>query len=151
PMTSLLLLSHEPADCVNRMTAAWREITSPQHTVVAYGGPACEFDRIEGHKVFVDDLRLRTRDHQREKQSYSAVLRLATAAISDQNWEALYVAEYDMLPIIPDLWDRLNQRAASERADLLAHRLWRIDDTLHPHYSNQISSGNWMDWLAGFS
>ncbi len=150
-MTALILLTHEPADRVNRMAAAWRTLTAPDELVVAYGGPEMEMGAIEGTKAFIADMRLRTRDHQREKQSYTGMLKAATAAISDRNWDALYLAEYDMLPIVPDLWSRLRRHAEAERADLLGHRAWRIDDTLHPHYSNHLSSRDWLAWLAGFS
>ena len=74
-MTALLLLTHEPAARVARMVDYWRNTTGPDEIVVAYGGPVEEFGKIKGRKAFIDDPRLRTRDHQRERQSYSGVLR----------------------------------------------------------------------------
>src|SRR5690606_22280133 len=89
-MTALLLLSHQSAPCVNRMIRYWRERTRPDHIVVAYGGPDEEFDGIEGDKVFIDDPRLRTKDHQRECQSYHQVLSAAVALLENRSWEQLY-------------------------------------------------------------
>jgi hypothetical protein len=150
-MTALVLLSHERADHVNRMTRYWQDATSPDHLVVAYGGPESEFAAIVGPKVFVTDARLRTRDNQREKQSYTEALQAAVAVIKNQRWDSLYLAEYDMLPLAHDLWQRLGDLAAEQSADLLCHRAWRIDDTLHPHLRQHLASSAWMAWLAGFS
>jgi hypothetical protein len=150
-MTALLLLTHEPAECVNRMTRAWREITSPGQIILAYGGPRHEFALVEGQKVYVEDPRLRTRDHQREKQSYTKLLQQAVGALQKESWDALYLAEYDMLPLVPDLFTRLRDHASRERADLLGHRAWRIDDTLHPHYSHNAANADWLGWIQSIS
>jgi hypothetical protein len=150
-MTALLLLTHQPAPCVNRMAQAWRELTNPEQIVIAYGGPESEFPAIEGTKAFITDPRLRTRDHQREKQSYTGMLQAAVALLADQPWDCLYLAEYDMLPIAADLFTRLRDHADHERADLLGHRAWRVDDTLHPHYSNHLAATRWLDWVQEIS
>jgi hypothetical protein len=150
-MTALLLLTHESADRVDRMVDYWRKSTRPEELVVAYGGPAAEFGKIGGRKVFIDDARLRTRDHQRERQSYIGVLRGALEALGDAEWKWLYLAEYDMLPLDSALWERLISRARAEGADLLGHRMWRIDDTLHPHYASHLATPEWLEWLASFS
>jgi len=150
-MTALLLLTHEPADRVNRMIDGWEAKTRPAHIVVAYGGSENEFAAIKGKKVFVEDPRLRTNDHQREKQSYTRVLEGAVRLLADCEWDSLYLAEYDILPIVDDLFERLREHADSEKADLLGHRAWRIDDTLHAHYSNHIAEHRWLDWIAGIS
>lgn len=150
-MTALVVLSHEPADCVNRMTQSWEKTTCPDHLVVAYGGAASEFGRIKGVKAFIADPRLRTRDHQREKQSYTGALQAAVAAISGEDWDALYFAEYDMQPLVGDLWQRLRKWAEQEKADLLCHRAWRIDDTLHPHLRQHLASREWLEWIARVS
>ncbi|MFT4176289.1 MAG: hypothetical protein QM627_06500 [Luteolibacter sp.] len=150
-MTALLLLSHESADRVNRMTAFWREKTLPDQIVVAYGGPESEYDRIEGLKTFVDDPRLRTRDHQRECQSYTGVLQAAVATLGSSEWTHLYLAEFDILPIVPDIWSRLRSHAESQNADLLAHRLWQIDGSLHSHYGFHLSKKSWLRWIRSIS
>ncbi|MFC7338058.1 hypothetical protein ACFQY0_12770 [Haloferula chungangensis] len=148
---ALVLLSHERAERVNRMVDRWRSITRPYLIVVAFGGDASEFESIKGRKVFVDDSRLRTTDHQRERQSYTEVLRKSVQSIADDDWDALYLAEFDMLPIVSDLWKRLEQRAEAENADLLGHRVWRVDGTFHPHYSNLATAPEWFEWIRTFS
>lgn len=150
-MTALLLLSHEPADRVDRMVSYWERATRPGELVVAYGGPTGEFVKIAARKVFIDDPRLRTRDHQRERQSYTGVLRGALAALRNTGWEWLYLAEFDMLPLDQALWERLLERAEAEGADLLGHRVWRIDNTLHPHYASHLSTPGWLRWVASIS
>ena len=147
-MIALVLLSHRPASEVNRMVSGWKALTSPNHVVVAYGGKREEFDGIEGPKTYIDDPRLRTRDHQRERQSYSAVLSQATEALEGKDWQYLYLAEYDMQPLIPDLWDQLVKRARTEQADLLGYRCWRLDDTIHPHYLNHSATPEWSQWVS---
>lgn len=150
-MTALLLLTHEDSLRVERMVDYWRETTHPSVIVVAYGGTRGEFDKLECRKVFIEDPRLRTRDHQREQQSYTSVLRSALEEIADDEWDWLYLAEYDMLPLDKQLFEKLENHARSENADLLGHRMWRIDDTLHPHYANQLRTSKWMDWIASIS
>lgn len=150
-MTALLLLSHEPAANVNRMVEFWQKKTNPAHIIVAFGGAESEFDAIEGKKIFIGDPRLRTVDHQREKQSYTGVLTAAVEALAECDWDSLYLAEFDMLPLSDSLFNHLRSHADSENADLLGHRAWRIDDTLHPHYGNHIAITEWENWISKLS
>jgi len=150
-MIALLLLTHEPADRVRRMVEYWRKAVDPGEIVVAYGGPREEFGKIEGRKAFIDDPWLRTRDHQRERQSYTRMLKGAMDALEGAEWEWLYLAEYDMLPLDSSLLDRLRERALREGADLLGHRAWRIDDTLHPHYASHLATPEWLNWIGSVS
>lgn len=149
--TALVLLSHEPADRVHRMVAHWRAATAPAEVIVAFGGAREEFDRLECPAVFVADRRLRTGDHQRERQSYTGALRDVLATLPATGWDFLYLAEFDMLPVVPDLWQRLEERSVRENADLLGHRVWRLDDTLHPHYASHRATHEWMEWIGTFS
>ena len=130
------------------MVDYWHNTTRPDEIVVAYGGAVEEFRKIEGRKAFIDDPRLRTRDHQRDRQSYSEVLRGGINALRDTGWEWLYLAEYDMLPLDSFLWERLKKRAREQDADLLGYRMWRIDDTLHPHYASHLATPRWLDWVS---
>jgi hypothetical protein len=150
-MTALVLLTHEDSLRVKRMVDYWHESTHPAVIVVAYGGPRGEFDKLECRKVFIEDPRLRTRDHQRERQSYTGVLRGALEEIANDNWEWLYLAEYDMLPLDQRLFERLENRARYEGADLLGHRMWRLDDTLHPHFASHLFTSKWMEWIETIS
>ena len=150
-MTALVLLSHESAGRVQRMAEHWVRYTRPAHTLVAYGGGADQFAGLGCPAVMVSDPRLRTKDHQRERQSYTGALRAALAALPADGWDFLYLAEFDMLPVVPDLWQRLEERMRREDADLLGHRVWRLDDTLHPHYASHRATGDWMGWIDTFS
>ncbi len=150
-MTALLLLTHQPAEAVNRMVERWKTLTSPDQVVVAYGGPPEEIERIEGNRVLIQDPRLRTKDHPREKQSYTEVLRKACEALKGEAWEHLYLAEFDIEPVVPDLFARLKARSTVEDADLLGHRAWRIDDTLHPHYASHGHLTAWRNWVRSIS
>lgn len=150
-MTALLLLTHQPAEAVNRMARRWRSLTRPDHIIVAYGGPPEHLDGIEEKHVLIEDARLRTRNHPREKQSYTQVLQQSVAAIQDQQWDYLYLAEFDIEPIAPDLFSSLRARAEMEKADLLGHRAYRIDDTLHPHYADHACLTEWREWVRNLS
>ncbi len=150
-MIALALLTHEPAPRVARMVEFWQRFTSPKHIVVVYGGPAEEFEKISSRKVFVDDPRLRTNDHQRERQSYTEVLSAAMGSLESAEWEWLYLAEYDMLPVDREIWRLLSGRADAEKADLLGYRMWRIDNTLHPHYASHLATPEWIERTASLS
>ena len=149
--TALVLLSHEPADRVHRMVVHWKETTTPAQMIVAFGGAPTEFERLECPAVFVEDRRLRTRDHQRERQSYTGMLRDVLAVLPAEGWDFLYLAEFDMLPAVPDLWVRLQERMDAENADLLGHKVWKLDDTLHPHYSSHLATPGWLEWIGSIS
>ena len=120
----------------------------PAQMIVAFGGAPTEFERLECPAVFVEDRRLRTRDHQRERQSYTGMLRDVLAVLPAEGWDFLYLAEFDMLPAVPDLWVRLQERMDAENADLLGHKVWKLDDTLHPHYSSHLATPGWLEWIG---
>ena len=110
----------------------------PEALLVAYGGSAADFEAIAHHqKVFVDDARLRTSDHTRERQSYHGLFRVAA------NWLDLspgvacthiYFAEFDHVPLVPDLNQRQLDALVRESADVLGLCLERIDGSNNPHY-----------------
>src|SRR5437867_11370204 len=73
-MTSVLnlILSHQPPAAVSNMLTHWNRCVPNESILIAYGGTKSEFDAIQHReKFFIDDPRLRTRDHQREFQSYT--------------------------------------------------------------------------------
>lgn len=150
-MTALLLLTHQPPEAVNRMTRQWRNVTHPDHVIVAYGGSLENLGGIEEPHVFIGDARLRTRDHPREKQSYTEVLNQAVEALREKDWDYLYLAEFDIEPLSPDLFTSLRARAVREDADLLGHRALRIDDTLHAHYADHACLTEWREWIRSLS
>jgi hypothetical protein len=150
-MSALILLTHESPERVRRMVDYWKSATLPSVIVVAYGGGRADFDKLECRKVFIDDPRLRTRDHQRDRQSYTVALRGALKEIEGDDWEWLYLAEYDMLPLTDKLFSNLENRARSEDADMLGHRMWHLEDTLHPHYASHLFNSKWIEWIESIS
>jgi hypothetical protein len=147
-----LILSHQPADAVARMLAHWSRYVSGESILIAYGGTKSEFDAIQHEqKAFVDDPRLRTRDHQREFQSYTGLFQTADEFLRRQGdqFQFVHFAEYDHLPLIADLNERQVERLTSESADLLAFHVHRVDDTNNPHFLCHVADDKFMaHWAA---
>ena len=131
---NILLAHQKPAIC---QALVRRASTIAQHgnLLLAYGGTAEDFAQL-GHepKIFIKDPRLRTRDHQRELQSYTEIFRAASDWMKAQSFEFIHFFEYDHVPLVADLNDRQLARLQDEAADVLGFRLMRIDDTSHPHF-----------------
>ena len=135
PSVLNLLLTHQPADAVMRMVEWWGRCVPHASILLACGGTRADFDAIpHAAKVFVDDPRLRTRDHQRERQSYGGVFRAAAAWLEGRDCTHVHFAEYDHLPLVPDLNQRQLALLAAERADVLGFHLRRVDATNCAHY-----------------
>jgi hypothetical protein len=145
-----VILTHQTAEAIRRMLDYWAERVERNGVLVAYGGSPDEFDRItHENKIFISDPRLRTRDHQRELQSYTGIFRDVVSFLAARGWQPQYVhfAEYDHLPIAADLNALQVERLNAEGADLLGFHVQRIDGTSHPHYlyhlSNPEFSSHW--------
>lgn len=138
PMPSVLtlLLSHQNPQQLQPILERWRSIAGTESLLLAYGGPIGLFPQIDfPNKVFIDDDRLRVPDQQRQFQSWRAVLRAGLAWLhSHPEIRHVYLTEYDHVPLVPDLFDRLASRAEAESADVLAYHLHRIDGTSFAHY-----------------
>jgi hypothetical protein len=132
-----LLLSHQPSAAVGKMLAHWSKCVPQESILLAYGGPEKEFGMI-GHKqkFYVEDPRLRTRDHQREFQSYTRLYQEAAEFLKTRGdgFQFIHFAEYDHLPLVPDLNKRQLDRLTAEGADLLGFHLHRVDGTSNPHF-----------------
>jgi hypothetical protein len=109
----------------------------PDDLLIAHGGSRTDFLAVQHpQKVFIDDDRLRTRDHTRERQSYRAIFTTA-AGWMEQTKSAhthIYFAEYDHLPLIQDLPQRLLASLTAEKADVLGLRVACVEDSSQPHY-----------------
>jgi hypothetical protein len=144
-----LILSHQPAPAISRMLTHWNQCVPNESILIAYGGAKGEFDAVaHKQKFFVDDPRLRTRDHQREFQSYSRLFQAAAEFLERQGDQFRFVhfAEYDHLPLVPDLNERQIERLVTEDADLLGFHLNRIDGTNSPHFLYHAADGNFMSY-----
>ena len=130
-----LLLTHQAPAAIARMLAWWRDCCPPNNVLIAFNGPEEAFGRIAHlHKVRVVDDRLVTRQHSRERQSYTAIFRAASQWMAGRDYTHVSFCEYDQIPLVPDLNERQVARLEEERADVLAFQLARVDGTNQPHY-----------------
>ena len=130
-----LLVTHQGPEEAGRMVRHWEAFAPPEALLVVHGGREDDFARVaHPQKLFVSDPRLRTRDHQRERQSVAALFTAVAAWLRDRpEFSRIHLAEFDHLPLVPDLHARLVARMEEERADVLGHFVVRIDGTSHPH------------------
>lgn len=113
----------------------WTQCAPPADALLALGGAEQDFRGVaHTQKIFVNDPRLRTRDHQREMQSYTAIFREASAWMRGRDFTHVHFCEYDHVPLAPDLNERQIARLASESADVIGCRVLRVDGTSDPHY-----------------
>jgi hypothetical protein len=127
--------SAEVSDCLN----SWAARAPREDVLIAFGGTEADFAALDHpRKEFIRSPRLRTSDHQRERQSYTEVFHAAARHLRDAEFTHVYVAEYDHQPLVADLGVRLLERLAAERADVLGHQLLRVDGTSSAHYLNHI-------------
>lgn len=135
PRVLNLLLSHQDPSRISRMLDYWRRTLGIEDVLLAFGGSHDMLGRLhEGPYIFPGDPRMRTADHQREKQSYTAVFRGASHWMQGQDFTHVYFAEYDHVPLVGDLNSRQLALLEAERADVLGHRVTRINGTSFPHY-----------------
>jgi hypothetical protein len=147
-----LILTHQSADCVSKLIAYWEKYVLADSILIAYGGPEKEFNRISSRqKIFASDPRLRTRDHQRELQSYTQLFRAVNDFLQREgaDFKFVHFAEYDHLPIVADLNARQIDRIESQCADVLGFHLHRVDGTSNAHFlynaSNEKFGRYWSD------
>jgi hypothetical protein len=138
-----LILSHQPARAVDKMIAWWKNCVPKDTILIAYGGTKTEFEAISHRqKVLVEDPQLRTRDHQREFQSYTRLFRTTAEFLRshNENFSFVHFAEYDHLPLVSDLNDRQIERMKAESADVLAYHVHRVDGTSNPHFLCHVAN-----------
>ena len=116
------------------MLSYWRDLDPQQEFIIAHGGDLDKPTDFTGNWVKITDPELRTKDHPRERQSYLGVFRALAPLISQLNATHVHMAEYDEIPLIPDLNRKLLDLMGEERCDVLGHRLMRVDESSHPHY-----------------
>lgn len=132
------------------MVAEWRRLNPSARILVAYGGREEVLPELAWEdKVFISDPRLRTRDHQRERQSYLGIMRAVAAYAESKGWDGgpVILAECDVVPLQSGVADYLGSRAAEEKADVLGARLRRVDGTGHPHVLAHEFHPRFREWL----
>jgi len=144
-----IVLTHQSPDEVARMCHYWERLMPEVLVVVAYGGKIEDFDQIDrDEKFFVDDGRLRTKDHQRELQSYSGVFRAASEYLKIFNFTHLYFTEFDHVPLRQDFLVSLIHLMKNEKADVLMRNLQQINGTGSPHYLYHLGMNGFSEMLA---
>ena len=147
-----LLLTHQEPPAVARMLAWWRDCCPAENVLLVYSGEPETFARIDHpQKIRVDDPRLRTVRHSRERQSYTTVFRDASRWLAGQNFTHVHFAEYDQLPLVPDLAARQLARLEEERADVLGFQLARVDDTNQSHLLYHIDLPGFFPYWRSLS
>lgn len=149
-----VVLTHQPPKDVDRLVEYWNSLIGPGNLLIAYGGSRDCFDQIcFNDKVFIDDPNLRTSDHQREAQSYTAIFKEASRwfrnHLSSVDFVTLF--EFDHLPLVRDLNARQVERLQSEGADVMAYHLARVDDTSHAHYLHYAANAEFARFFQKLS
>jgi hypothetical protein len=147
-----LLLSHQSAAEIGRMLDWWKQYTPADQLLLAFNGKKSTFQAIaHPNKIFVDDERLRTRAHSRERQSYTSVLRETAAWMQGLDFTHVHFAEFDQVPLVADFNARQLARLQEECADVLAFQLARVDGTNQPHFLYHASLPGFLTHWAHFS
>ncbi len=130
-----VLLTHQSTAQMERMLAWWRGHCPADNVLVVFNGEAAVLAALNHpHKVRVNDPRLRTVKHSRERQSYTEVWRVVSHWLTGREYTHVHFAEYDQIPLAADLNARQLAYLEQEQADVLAFQLQRVDGTSQPHY-----------------
>ncbi len=130
-----LLVTHQPPAAIERMVAWWRDYCPPENVLVAFNGDESDFRQItHPHKIRVEDPRLQTRHHSRERQSFTTIYRETSRWLVGRDYTHVHFVEFDQIPLVPDFNAAQVARLEEERADVLGFELARVDGTSQPHY-----------------
>jgi hypothetical protein len=146
-----ILLTHQSQQAVAKMLAYWRSRDEKQDFIIAYGGERAEWQNQDSCIVRVDDPQLRTRDHPRERQSYQGVFQAVLPRIKELGATHVHLAEFDEIPVVDDLNQRLLALMEKEKCDVLGHRLTRVDDTTQPHCMDHVKGPGFMRYWQSIS
>ena len=134
------------------MLAHWEQKVPPESLAIAYGGPLEIFESLElPRKAFIESERLRTTDHQRERQSYHPIVQAIAAQHLTDGHEYVHLAEFDHVPLqnnINELQETLLQK---EGADILGYTVRRVDRTNNPHYLAHTHEARFLEFIASIS
>ena len=150
--TLTILLTHQPEKNVQRMVNYWTREVPATDLWVVHGGNRTDFENIAfENKSFAGCARVRTRDHQREKQSYSLIYALVSKAIDHLPYRYVWFMEYDHIPLTPFAPALIREKLQRERADVVGFILRRIDRTISPHYLYHLRNPEFLDFWQDFS
>jgi len=119
---------------------------------VVHGGNRNEFETVNlPNKSFAGGARLRTRDHQREKQSYSLIFAIVAKEIVHREYRYIWFMEYDHVPLTSLGLDFFQEKLDREQADVVGYHLNRIDQTISPHYLNHLADPDFLSFWRDLS
>ena len=150
--TANIIVTHQPAGHVMRMLDWWKTSAPADSLWIAYGGTKEEFAAIPWEqKFYLTSNRIRTKDSQRERQSYHEIFQLAVSLGILDGRRYVHLAEFDQIPLQPAL-NMLQSRVLNRlRADILGYRLARIDGTNHAHYLSHMHDPGFSRFLHRIS
>ena len=132
-----VLLTHQAPSCVENMVRWWAAYCPEMTRYIVHGGERRHFDALQlDRKTYIEDRRLRTGDHPRQRQSYEQAMAKASELLAGSATTHVLFAEYDCLPLTKGVTELMLKRMEDESADVLGFFLRRIDGTSHPHYLN---------------
>ena len=136
PRVMLVILDHRTPDEVSATIRQWIRHGIPEEDILlAYGGSRAGFEGVSAANIFfVSDPRLRTSDHQREAQSYRAIFSEVCERLKSSVFTHILFVEYDHIPLARDPAANYLKALVARDADVLCHKLRRIDSTIHPHW-----------------
>ena len=148
-----VLLAHQPNSELIELLQVWKPAIDCGNLLIAHGGSRLDFEAVTHEpKIYIEDPRLRTRNHPRELQSLTGVFKAVAAWLHERaNFQFVHLVEYDHLPLVDDLNDRQIQRLHKEAADVLAYHVARLDGTNHPHYLHHIAKAGFRQFFAKLS
>ena len=147
-----VVLSHQPLPAVNQVVRWWLDMVEPEALLLLHTGELRDFEQVEHpQKVHAPSARVRTKDHQREMQSYTQLFAAVRAFCHDRSFRYVHFAEYDHLPLVRDLNLRQIELSVREDADLLAFRVGRVDGTNHVHYLNHLVDPRFLQFWESIS
>lgn len=148
PETAIILISHQKPESAEAMVRTWQSLNPSALVHLAYGGTREQFKAISvSERTFVADIRLRTKDHPRERQSYQGLMRAVCRDLASRDISGLLMVEFDVAPLRAGLVDYLQARSQKDRADVMGVNLRRIDGTNHAHYLAHAASEGFSHWL----
>ena len=150
-----VVICHLPPTQVEAVFNAWKANGSGARVLIAYGGTEENFRNLPGSvtAVWVPDESLRTRDHARERQEYAGVFRAANGWIEDHSPGVTHVhmVEFDVIPLVPDLGERLASVLSDEKADVIGYHALDLSGTIHPHHSHELANVDFLAFLESTS
>ena len=147
-----ILLTHQNPERIDRMLRYWDRITARGSVFLAFGGSKNDFDRVSHpHRALIDSPRLKTRDHQREKQSYTPVFQAAWEWLQSQDCRYVHFIEYDHVPLVEDFHQRMISFVEKEKCDLAGFHVARIDGSSNAHYLNHMADPSFFRFWENIS